>query len=121
MARLGITAALALALAVPGCSGGGDEGNGGNTAPPASLAVTISWAPNRESTVNRPGGGYEVAITGQPVIDVPYVSGPTAPTSVTVVLVPGVYEATVRAYAAFDPEGGTRSFSAPQQLSVVLR
>ena len=75
---------------------------------PAAIAtrdVVLSWAPNRESGVNSTGGGYQVLISGQPAINVPYTSGPTAPTSTTVSLQAGTYTVTVKAYAALDAQG----------------
>ncbi len=82
--------------------------------------VTLSWAPNRESGVNRTGGGYQIAISGQPAIDVPYVSGPSAPTSTAARLPPGSYTVTVRAYAALDAQGAsTGTLSAPSQSLTV--
>ena len=114
VARLCI--AITLTLAVSACGGGGDS------EPAGPFPVTISWTPNREITVNRPGGGYELTLDGQPAMDVPYVSGPSAPTSVTLSLLPGTHIVQVRAYAAFDPQGGTtRTFSAPQELRFNFR
>lgn len=112
--------AATMAAALSACGGGG--GGDGTPPPPAPPpTVTLSWNANRESAVNRPGGGYEVAISGQAVIDVPYVSGPAAPTTVTVTLTSGTYTATVRAYAALDANGGTgRTFSAPHVATVVV-
>jgi hypothetical protein len=69
--------------------------------------VGLAWAPNRESGVNRAGGGYQIAISSQPDINVPFVSGPSAPTSTAVRLPPGIYTVTVRAYAALDAQGGS--------------
>jgi hypothetical protein len=77
-------------------------------------SVTLSWQPNRDSGVNRAGGGYQVSISGQPTIMVPYASGPTAPTTTTVTLTTGTYTVRVRAFAALDSQGGnTGSLSAP--------
>ena len=113
-ARL-IGVALLLAVGVSACGGGGAVGS-----PPLPASVTIAWDPNRESGVNRAGGGYQVAISGQPTRDVPYTSGPTAPTSITVSLQPGSYTVTVRAYAALDPQGGNAgNLSAPSQVLTV--
>lgn len=86
-------------------------------------AVTIAWTPSREASVNRPGGGYEVAISGLEPIDVPYAAGPAAPTSTTVTLASGSHAVTVRAYGALDADGGhRRTFSAASQvLAVRLR
>jgi hypothetical protein len=115
-ARL-IGVALLLAVGVSGCGGGGG-GGAGSPAPPVS--VTIAWDPNRESGVNRAGGGYQVSISGQPTKDVPYTSGLTAPTSTNVSLQRGSYTVTVRAYAALDPQGGnTGNLSANSQVLTV--
>jgi hypothetical protein len=78
--------------------------------------VTLSWASNRESGVNRVGGGYQVSVSGQPTISVPYESGPIAPTTTTARLPPGTYTVTVRAFAGLDAQGGNSgSLSAPSQ------
>jgi hypothetical protein len=97
------------------CGGGG--GGGGVTSQPVSThTVALSWAPNHEKGVNSTGGGYQVTISGQPTITVPYVSGPTAPTSTVTTLQIGNYTVTVRAFAALDAQGGsTGTGSAPSQ------
>jgi len=84
--------------------------------------VTLAWAPNHEKGVNSAGGGYRVAISGQPTIDVPFNSGLTAPTSTVTTLQTGTYTVTVSAYAALDAQGGnTGSLSEPSQpLTVVV-
>jgi hypothetical protein len=77
--------------------------------------VTLSWPANRESRVNAAGGGYQLIIAGRSPIDVPYVSGPTAPTSANVLLPAGSYAVTVRAFGVFDLDatGSTsRTYSA---------
>ncbi len=106
-----LIAVLSTLLLFVGCGGGG-----GGTPVPVPItthSVTLSWAPNHEAGVNSAGGGYEVSISGQPMIDVPYMSGPAAPTTQTVSLKTGIYTVTVRAYAALDAQGGnTGSFSA---------
>lgn len=82
--------------------------------------MTLSWAANREAGVNGAGGGYTVSISGQPAIDVPWVSGPRAPTTRNVTLRTGSYTVTVTAYAALDAQGGdTGSRSAPSQALTV--
>jgi len=115
--RLGAGVLIALAH-LAGCGGGG----GGGSSPPAPTnhTITLTWAPNHEKGVNSASGGYQVSISGQPTINVPYVSGPTAPTSTVTTLPMGTYTATVRAYAALDAQGGgAGSFSAPSQ-SIIL-
>lgn len=110
---------LLLALGLSACGGGGGE----SASAPAARSVTLAWEANRESGVNRAGGGYRVAISGQPTIDVPYASGSAAPTSTTLILQPGRYSVNVLAYAALDAQGGsTGSLSGPSQaLSVDVR
>ncbi len=105
-----------LAVGLSACGGGG-----GGSSPPAR-SVALTWDANRESGVNRAGGGYQVAISGQTTVDVPWTSGSTAPTSVTVSLQPGSYTVTVSAYAALDSQGGVTgsgSVSAPSQSLTV--
>ena len=115
-ARL-IGVAILIAVGLSACGGGG----GGSSPPPVTThSVTLAWQPNRDSGVNRAGGGYQVSISGQPTIIVPYTSGPAAPTSTTVSLNTGSYTVTVRAFAALDPQGGnTGSLSAPSQSLTV--
>ena len=111
---LGIS--LALSISLLGCGGSGSP-----PTPVTTHSVTLTWAPNHESGVNSAGGGYQVSISGQPMINVPYVSGPTATTSATTSLQTGSYVVTVRAYAALDPQGGRAgSQSAPSQSLTVI-
>ena len=111
-------ASVASALLIAGCGGGGVS------APPPPVtthSVALSWLPNRDSGVNRAGGGYQVSISGQPAIIVPYASGPAAPTSTTVTLTTGTYTVTVRAFAALDAQGGNSgSLSAPSTVLNVI-
>ena len=109
--------AAAAASLIASCGGGG--GGGGPSAPPGP--PTLVWAPNHEKGVNSPGGGYEVSISGQSPINVPYVSGAAAPTSlILTTLAKGTYTVSVRAFAALDPTGGTTvTFSAPSASIVV--
>lgn len=110
-------AVFASALFLSACGGGGGGGGGGGSSNPltsTSHAVTISWTANLETAVNSPGGGYTVAISGQSPINVPYVSGPTAPTMTITNLMSGNYSVTVTAYSALNPPGGSSgSTSAP--------
>jgi hypothetical protein len=73
--------------------------------------------------VNSAGGGYQVAISGQPTINVPFTSGLTAPTSTVTTLQTGTYTVTVSAFAALDELGGsTGSLSAPSQpFALIVR
>lgn len=88
-----------------------------------AAARRVNWDANRETGVNSAGGGYELAISGHPPpVDIPYVSGPAAPTSFSKILPPGTYTITVRAYTALDPQGGnTRTYSAATTIVVTVR
>ncbi len=95
-------------------------GSSGSSKPVTNHQVTLTWAANHESGVNQAGGGYRIAISGLAPIDVPYVSGPSAPTTKDVTLSTGSYTVTVSAYAALDAQGGaTGSVSAPSQAIAV--
>src|SRR3989442_453625 len=110
--RLGAVVLIALAQLA------GWGGRGGGSSPPlvTNHTVTLAWAPNHEKGVNSAGGGYQVSISGQPTINVPYASGPAAPTSTVTTLSTGAYTVTVRAYAALDAQGGSAgSLSTPSQ------
>src|SRR6267143_4135153 len=114
--RLGAVVLIALAQ-LAGCGGGG---GGSSPQPVTNHIVTLAWAPNHEKGVNSAGGGYQVAISGQPTINVPYVSAPAAPTSTVTILQTGTYTVTVTAFAALDKQGGlTGNVSAPSQSLVV--
>jgi hypothetical protein len=122
MKKILLVALSILITALSACGGGG----GGGSALPASTlhSVTLSWQANRESGVNSTGGGYKVSISGQAAtINVPYnaTTGLT-PTTTTTSLYTGTYSATVRAYKALDPQGGTTgSLSAPSaSISIVV-
>jgi hypothetical protein len=88
----------------------------------ATKVVLISWNGAKESGVNKPGGGYRVNISGRSSVDVPFVSGSAAPTSMTVPLPAGTYTVTVSSYAALDARGGTSGTTgAPSQaISVTV-
>jgi hypothetical protein len=111
LARRGVVrgSALLCSLALVACGGGGGNDpspSPGNPHPAGSRTVTLTWDANRESAVNRAGGGYEVFINvdgnGCCSFDVPYGGGSAAPTSITVQLFPGRYLASVRAYGALN-------------------
>ncbi|HET8724796.1 MAG TPA: hypothetical protein VFM53_11420 [Anaeromyxobacteraceae bacterium] len=99
---------------------GGAAACGSSSSPPTNKNVTLSWNANRESGVNKAGGGYRISISGMPVIDVPYASGSLAPTSKTVLLAPGSYTATIRAYAALDASGGTTGTESGASQSITI-
>lgn len=103
-------------LVLSACGGGG----GGGGAAPANHNVTISWNANHEKGVNSSGGGYTVTISGKTPIDVPFVSGATAPTSTVVTLYTGSYTATVKAYAALDSSGGTTGSTSASSASLAI-
>jgi hypothetical protein len=108
--------AVASLFVLSGC-GGGDGASPRLT----NHTVTLSWAPNHETGVNSAGGGYQVAISGQPTINVPFTFGLTAPTSTVTTLQTGTYTVTVSAFAALDAQGGSSgSLSAPSQPFPVI-
>lgn len=101
-----------LAVIMAGCGGGG---GGGTTSTVSTIAV--SWDANRESGVNGAGGGYKVyhsttsgfSVSSASFVDVPYVSGPSAPTSTTLSLATGTHYIKVVAYSAANPTGSAAS------------
>ncbi len=97
----------------------------GNTLDGSCLApctIEVRWSPNRESGVNREGGGYRIYyhtepnfdITRAQIIEVPYSSGPKAPTSKSLTLdEKGIYFLKITAYSGQNPSGsfGSREIS----------
>lgn len=115
-----LVAASLCAIVLSSCG----SGEGGSGAPPGTnRTVTLAWTPNHETGVNSAGGGYQVAISGQPMLNVPFTSGLAAPTSTITTLMPGTYTVTVSAFAALDEQGGsTGSLSeASQPFTVIVR
>lgn len=97
----------------------------------ASPSVDVTWTANREKAVNMAGGGYKVYysrtsgfdISSATFVDVPYVSGATAPTTRTFTnLLYGTTYFKVVAYSALNAPGSTSgSQSQPStQFSVSL-
>lgn len=91
------------------------------------ITIEVSWNANPETAVNRGGGGYKLyyssnsgfdpADIGVTEVDVPFVSGPTAPTSVQIEVGPGTYYFRVAAYSSLNAPGttgGSISLAAPQ-------
>jgi hypothetical protein len=85
---------------------------GGN---PSATQLVLNWDANHESAVNSAGGGYRVYYAFSPgvdttqasFLDVPFVSGTLAPTTVTFTN-PGqaTYYFRVVAYSTFSPPTG---------------
>lgn len=102
---------IATALLLSAC--GGEDSPGRSV----SAGVLVTWDANKEIDVNTIGGGYRVyystgptrSLTNTGMVDVPYVSGPLAPTSATLVLPSGQYAIQVVAYSARNPEGSAAS------------
>lgn len=89
-----------------------------------SGTVNLSWSANRETEVNKAGGGYRVyyaqssSVTAStPYVDVPFVSGSQAPTNLRLTgLVSGTYYVHVKAYSAVNPGGS--GYSSTTQFTV---
>lgn len=110
----------------------GDSGFSNEASATTGASVLISWDRNPETAVNRAGGGYKVYYSsnsgfnpgdfGVTEIDVPYVSGASAPTSVLISLSSGTYYIKIAAYSALnapDTTGGSVSKVTPQILLTV--
>ena len=127
---------IGLILGTSGCGGGG-----GSSTPPAPVCVptsgqvsqtknvSINWTANNEVKVNTTGGGYRVYVSatsgfnigdaGVTMIDVPYVSGATAPTTTTVIRASGLSYVKVLAYSVF-PAGQNNTSTPSEQISVCV-
>ena len=72
------------------------------------VPITVSWDANRESAVNKTGGGYQVYfskkqnfdISSAAFKDVPYESGSWSPVSTKLSLFPGTWYIKVVAYSS---------------------
>ena len=92
-------------------------GGGGGGPQSINAAVQVSWVANREAAVNAAGGGYKVYysktsgfnVASASFVDVPYVSGPTAPTTTTLTLSSGTNFVKVVAYSTLNPGGSAPS------------
>jgi hypothetical protein len=91
--------------------------------------ILVSWAANREKAVNSTGGGYKVYYSlSTPVntstassVDVPYVTGATAPTSRTITgLSCGSWHFRVIAYSALHPSGSTSTSRSADSSEVTV-
>jgi hypothetical protein len=89
----------------------GCPGPNENPKVPGTNTVTVTWEANPEIPVNEIGGGYKVYYSkksgfsvNDPKVsskDVPYVAGPFAPTSTTLLLEDGKWYIKVVAYMDF--------------------
>lgn len=111
-----LTAACAAAL-LAGCSSGSSKPPP-PPRPPGDRNIELAWTPNHERAVNSPGGGYRVTLTGRPEVNLPYVSGALAPTSITTTLRSGTYTMTVRAYGLDVATHTTTQTTPAAQLTV---
>lgn len=111
-----VAAALLCAVGFAACGGGA----GGSEASSAMTTVTVGpgavvirWEANRESGVNRAGGGYRVYRDSTTVfdpatatvLDIPYPAPPQAILNAT----PGTYYIKLTAYSALNPAGSAAS------------
>ena len=90
----------------------------------SSKQVTVSWNANSDAVVNNTGGGYTLYYSQQSgfdmssanTLDVPYVSGATAPVSARLVLAQGLWYIRIAAYGILN--GATRTSDASNQFAV---
>jgi hypothetical protein len=113
MSKIFHISVLLLAVVVLGSCGGG-----------GSRQVTVSWNANRDKVVNKAGGGYILYysqtsgfnVSDASKTDVPYVSGSTAPTSVSLSLPEGTWYLRLSAYGAW--QGNTQYSEPCSQLTL---
>ena len=116
LALLSITFTASIVTLIVACDGQG-----------LKTGLKLAWNENPETAVNSAGGGYRVyhstnsgfnpGDAGVKVVDVPYVSGATAPTTVIVPISSGTYYVRVAAYSALNAPGsssGSISTATPQ-------
>lgn len=108
-----------LGLALAACGGGGGGGGAGGSDSTTAMttvtvnpgAVVINWDANRESAVNRTGGGYRLyrgstsTFDTATIVDIPHPAPPQAALS----FAPGTYYIKVTAYSALNPAGSAAS------------
>jgi len=119
-----------LAVFLSACGGGG-----GGDAPfvcDGGSAVTVSWTANKETAVNTSGGGYVVYFSKSTGFNpgdakvcsqaIPYVSGPTAPTSAIIEPPSGTWYVRVAATSQLNAPGttGGSESAASSQTTVVV-
>lgn len=119
MSKIFHVSVLLLAVVILGSCGG--SGRGG------TFQVNVSWNANHDKSVNTTGGGYtlyysqtngfNVSSVDAQKLDIPYVSGSTAPTSTTLNLPTGTWYLRLSAYGISN--GSTAQTSAPcDQIAV---
>lgn len=126
--RLRHSNVVMLLLVLTGC--GKSSGEGAISVTPAPIfkhytrtgKFEVSFAPNRESGVNSPGGGYkiyygrdEAVSSATPFINVPFSGEGAAPSARFEGLESGTYHIHVVAYSALNPSG-----SNPVKQAVVV-
>ena len=98
---------------------------GGSSRSSSSREVTVSWNANGDHVVNTSGGGYtlyysqqaDFDVSSASKVDVPYVSGPTAPISTKLMLSGGdVWYVSVAAYGILN--GSTKSSDPSAKIAV---
>ncbi len=113
-----------MAWLAAGCSGGG----GDEPAPPplipppapVNATVTLSWAANPDTELNKAGGGYRVYYSqnanfqpgdpGVQTVDVPYAAGAQAPTTIDIsITTSGTWYFRVQGYSMLNPQGSALS------------
>lgn len=108
----GVAFVFGFVITLSACQGksGGDDSS--SVAGPPIHSIDVSWNANHDKDVNAAGGGYRVYYATSPgvstvsaaSVDVPYVSGATAPTSVNIPsLSAGTYYLRIVAYSAYNP------------------
>jgi hypothetical protein len=105
---------------ISACGGGG----------PSATQLVLNWDANHEAGVNTTGGGYRVYYANAPgvntstatFVNVPYVSGSLAPTSVTMTNpAAGTYYFRVIAYSTFNPPAGSSSRTSPDSSEISVQ
>ena len=110
----------ALLVVVSGCGGDASPSPGGTATVPVNATVTLSWAANPETELNKAGGGYRIYYSqnssfqpgdpGVQTVNVPYIAGPRAPTAIDIaVTASGTWYFRVQGYSALNPQGGPLS------------
>ena len=126
-------AILVMTLFVASCGGGGggsDTQRQQNSTPLTKKNVQVSWNANPETAVNQSGGGYNVYYSstsgfspgdpGVTAINVPYVSGATAPVTAQISVIPGTYYIRVAAYSALNAPGTVSGSTSPASTQITL-